>query len=156
MTSIAENLILGHEWEKPYRKGMVLNEKSIQDFATDGISDFEIYTPSPDHKTKFLSGGNLQKVILAREFGFSPRILLSDQPCRGLDVGVIEYVHKQLLKRRAEGVGILLISEDLDEIFNISDRVAVIFKGRILGEFMTKEAQRDQIGLMMAGVVEKV
>jgi simple sugar transport system ATP-binding protein len=154
--TVAENLILGHEWEKPYRKGLVLNEKTIDHFAEDRITNFEIHTPSTDHKTKYLSGGNLQKVILAREFGFSPKVLLSDQPCRGLDVGVIEYVHNILLKCRSEGVGILLISEDLDEIFNLTDRVAVIFKGRILGEFKTIEAQRDQIGLLMAGVVEDI
>lgn len=152
--SIAENLILGHEWEKPYRKGLVIDEQYMNKFAEDSIANFDIYTPSSEHKAKYLSGGNLQKIILAREFGNCPKVLLSDQPCRGLDVGVIEYVHKELLKQRSEGIGILLISEDLDEIFNITDRVAVIFKGKILGEFNTGEAQRDQIGLLMAGVLE--
>jgi ABC-type uncharacterized transport system ATPase subunit len=152
--SIAENLILGYEWQKPYRKGLVLNQKHIKKFSEDSIVNFEIYTPSSEQKAKYLSGGNLQKIILAREFGNRPKVLLSDQPCRGLDVGVIEYVHKELLKQRSEGIGILLISEDLDEIFNLTDRVAVIFKGEILGKFKTMEAQRDQIGLLMAGIVE--
>lgn len=152
--SISENLILGYEWERPYRKGMILDSKSIQKFADVAINEFEIYTPSAEHKAKYLSGGNLQKIILAREFSKSINLLLCDQPCRGLDVGVIEYVHSLLLKLRSEGVAILLISEDLDEIFNLTDRIAVIFKGQILGDFKTKEAQRDQIGLLMAGVAE--
>jgi simple sugar transport system ATP-binding protein len=149
---IYENLILGNEWRQPFRKGLVLDKKSIHSFARDGIEKFDIMTPSAENKTGNLSGGNLQKVILARELGKPLKLLLSDQPCRGLDVGVIEYVHNQLLKLRSEGVGILLISEDLDEIFSLTDRVAVIFKGQILGEFKTHEAQRDQIGLLMAGV----
>jgi simple sugar transport system ATP-binding protein len=132
----------------------VLNQKHIQKFSEDSIINFEIYTPSSKQQAKYLSGGNLQKIILAREFGNCPKVLLSDQPCRGLDVGVIEYVHKELLKQRSDGIGVLLISEDLDEIFNLTDRVAVIFKGKILGQFRTREAQRDQIGLLMAGVVE--
>jgi simple sugar transport system ATP-binding protein len=152
--SISENMILGNEWEKPYRKGMVLDEKFIQARTKAGITDYEIYTPSTKHKTQYLSGGNLQKVILARELGKSPKLLLADQPCRGLDIGVIEYVHERLLKLCSEGVGILLISEDLDEILSLSDRVMVMFKGQILGEFKTKEAKRDQLGLLMAGVVE--
>jgi general nucleoside transport system ATP-binding protein len=152
--SISENMILGKEWEKPYRKGMVLDEKSIQATTKAAITDYEIYTPSEKHKTQYLSGGNLQKVILARELGKSPKLLLADQPCRGLDIGVIEYVHERLLKLRSEGVGILLISEDLDEILTLTDRVLVMFKGQILGEFKTKQAKRDQLGLLMAGVVE--
>jgi general nucleoside transport system ATP-binding protein len=152
--SVSENMILGNEWEKPYRKGMVLDEKTIQAITNDGIADYEIDTPSAKHKTQYLSGGNLQKVILARELGKSPKLLLADQPCRGLDIGVIEYVHQQLLKLRSEGVGILLISEDLDEILSLTDRLMVMFKGQILGEFMTREAKRDQLGLLMAGCVE--
>lgn len=152
--SVSENLILGHEWKKPFCQGLTLHEKSVQAFAGRGIADFEIYTPSANHRVKYLSGGNIQKVILARELGHAPTLLLADQPCRGLDVGVIEYVHQQLLKRRSEGMGILLISEDLDEIFTLSDRIAVIYKGKILGQFKTEEVRRDQVGLLMAGVVE--
>jgi simple sugar transport system ATP-binding protein len=132
----------------------MLNEDHIKSLTEKGINEFDIHTPSAEHRARFLSGGNLQKVILAREFGNSPKVLLADQPCRGLDVGVIEYVHQQILKLRKEGVGVLLISEDLDEIFNLADRVAVIFKGSIMGVFSTQDAQRDQIGLLMAGVVE--
>lgn len=154
--TIAENLILGNEWNIPNHKRWILNEKHIKTISEKGIKDFDIYTPSAEHKAKFLSGGNLQKIILARELGISPKVLLADQPCRGLDVGVIEYVHQQLLRLRSDGVGILLVSEDLDEIFNLTDRVAVIFKGSIVGIFPTKNAERDQIGLLMAGAAEAV
>lgn len=152
--SISENMILGKEWDRPNRKGLVLDEKIIQESTHAGIKDYEIDTPSAKHKTQYLSGGNLQKVILARELGKSPKILLADQPCRGLDVGVIEYVRQRLLRLRSEGAGILLISEDLDELFILSDRLMVIFKGQILGEFITKEVKREQVGLLMAGCTE--
>ena len=108
-----------------------------------------------NQRTSYLSGGNLQKVILARELRQSPKVLLANQPSRGLDVGVIEYVHKQLLEMRRNGVGILLISEDLDEIFNLSDRIAVMFKGKILKIFNANDADLDSIGLLMAGIVSK-
>lgn len=152
--TVAENMILGNEWKTSTRFGFILNDGYIHSLAEKGIEDFDINTPSVDHQAKFLSGGNLQKVILAREFGTCTVLLLADQPCRGLDVGVIEYVHTQLLKLRSEGVGILLISEDLDEIFNIADRIAVIFKGKILSIMQTEEAKREQIGFLMAGGME--
>ncbi len=106
-------------------------------------------------RTSYLSGGNLQKVILARELRQSLKVLIANQPSRGLDVGVIEYVHKQLLEMRRNGVGILLISEDLDEIFTLSDRIAVMFKGKILKIFDAHEADIESIGLLMAGIADK-
>ncbi len=154
--SVAENMILGNEWKTSSGLGLFLNESYIHDLAVKGIQEFDINTPSPDHKVKYLSGGNLQKVILAREFATCPVLLLADQPCRGLDVGVIEYVHTQLLKLRSEGIGILLISEDLDEILDITDRIAIIFKGRILSVLPTEKAHREQIGLLMAGGSEEL
>jgi simple sugar transport system ATP-binding protein len=109
-------------------------------------------TPSINQRTSYLSGGNLQKVILARELRKSLKVLIANQPSRGLDVGVIEYVHKQLLEMRHHGVGILLISEDLDEICNLSDRIAVMFKGQILKIFGAQDADFENIGLLMAGI----
>jgi ABC-type uncharacterized transport system ATPase subunit len=153
--SVADNLILGLEENPPYRKGLFLDKNYIKKFAGECISQFDIMTPSMNQKTSYLSGGNLQKVILARELRQSPRVLIANQPSRGLDVGVIEYVHKQLIEMRRDGVGILLISEDLDEIFNLSDRIAVMFKGRILKIFDADEADIESIGLLMAGVVDK-
>jgi ABC-type uncharacterized transport system ATPase subunit len=102
--------------------------------------------------TSLLSGGNLQKVILARELAQAPKCLIANQPTRGLDVGAIENVHMKLLGQRKAGVAILLFSEDLEEIFSLADRIAVIFKGQIVGLFDIQEAQLEEIGLLMAGV----
>ncbi len=153
--SVEENLILGLEENPPYRKGLFLNKSYIRKFAEESVSQFEIVTPSIKQRTSHLSGGNLQKVILARELRQSLKVLVANQPSRGLDVGVIEYVHKQLLDMRRNGIGILLISEDLDEIFNLSDRIAVMFKGNILKIFDAKDADLASIGLLMAGIVDK-
>lgn len=154
--SVEENLILGQEDNPPYRKGLFLNKSYIKKFAEESISRYDIATPSAKQRTSYLSGGNLQKVILARELRQSLKVLVANQPSRGLDVGVIEYVHRQLLDMRKSGVGILLISEDLDEIFNLSDRIAVMFKGRILKIFDAKEANLENIGLLMAGIEDQV
>ncbi len=152
--SVAENLVLGQQRNAIFRNGPFLDFKQIREFAGTCISTFEIATPSLEHPVQFLSGGNLQKVILARELQQCPQVLLANQPTRGLDVGVTEYVRKRLLEKRAEGVGILLSSEDLDDIFNLSDRIAVIFGGQIMGIFNTREADLATIGLMMAGAKE--
>ena len=154
--TIAENMILGSEWSKPFRKGTQLNNKEIRAFAEEGMESYEIAAPSIDHVTGNLSGGNLQKVVLAREIGSDPSVLLANQPTRGLDVGVIEYVHQQFLELRAHGVGILLLSEDLDEILTLSDRIAVIFQGEILGVIEAEDADIEKIGLLMAGVREDI
>ncbi len=152
--SVAENLILGQQRSELYRRGPFLHREWIRKFAWTCVSTFEIVTPSLSHPARFLSGGNLQKIILARELWQCPQCLLANQPTRGLDVGVIEYVRRRLLEKRDEGAGILLASEDLDEILNISDRIAVMFKGRIMGIFEAHEADLEQIGLLMAGVQE--
>ncbi len=153
--SLAENLILGQQHSALYRRGPFLSFEKIRKFAAMCVSTFEIKTPSLSHPTRFLSGGNIQKIILAREFTQCPQCLLANQPTRGLDVGVIEYVHKRLLEKRAEGIGILLASEDLDEVIDLSDRVAVIFKGQIMGVFDSQAANIEKIGLLMAGVKEE-
>jgi ABC-type uncharacterized transport system ATPase subunit len=152
--TIAENMILGREWNKPFRKGPQLNDEAIRAFSEEGLASYEIAAPSIDHVTGNLSGGNLQKVVLAREIGSKPQVLIANQPTRGLDVGVIEYVHNQFLKLRGEGVGILLFSDDLDEILTLSDCIAVVFQGEILGVIDAADADIDKIGLLMAGVKE--
>lgn len=150
--SVAENLILGQQRQPGYRKGPFLDNEQIRSTAGELIDKYEIVTPSPYHQTRFLSGGNLQKVILARELEQNPKCLVVNQPTCGLDVGVIEYVHRQLNHLRETGAAILLISEDLDEIFALSDRIAVLFKGRIMDIVNIKDAQVEQIGLLMAGI----
>lgn len=150
--TIAENLILGQQRTNTYKRGPFFDFEMINKNASEAVSEFEIATPSVDQTTRFLSGGNLQKVILARELRQAPRCLLAHQPTRGLDVGVIEYVHRQLLEQRANGAAILMASEDLDEIFNLADRIAVIYKGQIMGIQDASKASREHIGLWMAGV----
>ena len=114
--------------------------------------NFDISAPSPKHKTKLLSGGNLQKIILAREISHKPGFLLANQPTRGLDVGAIEYVQKRLLELRKAGAGILFISEELEELCCLSDYIAVIFRGQIMDVIDVNQATIKKIGLLMAGI----
>lgn len=146
--SVAENLAL-----KSYRqnKGIFLNKKQIRDNADFLIEQFDIATPNRDTPSRKLSGGNLQKLILARETSNQPQIILTAYPSRGLDVGAIEHVQKILLAERDKGAAILLISEDLEELFNITDRLAVLYDGQIVGEMPTTSATIEQIGLLMGG-----
>jgi len=149
--SVAENLVL-----KSYRRpemgaGILLNVAAMRRKAASLVSDFNIATPTIDTPARKLSGGNLQKVILAREISGQPQVLVAASPTRGLDIGATETVRKILLEERSQGAAILLISEDLDEIFAISDRIVVLYEGQIMGEFETQEAELTQIGLLMAG-----
>jgi simple sugar transport system ATP-binding protein len=150
--SIAENLILGNQDQPQYRSGIFCNSSAIESFSQKRLSDFRIDAASIKQKARNLSGGNLQKLILARELSIHPKILIANQPSRGLDVGATEYVHRILLSLRKEGVGILLISSELEEIFNLSDRIAVIFKGRIMGVHETEAIDLREVGLYMAGI----
>jgi ABC-type uncharacterized transport system ATPase subunit len=153
--SVAENLILGQQRRRHYRRGPFLAPSRIQAAAGRLVADYDIATPSLHQKTKFLSGGNLQKVILARELSQQPRCLLANQPTRGLDVGVIEYIHRQLIEQRDRGMAILLISEDLDELFALANRIMVFYKGLVMGIIETRASTPEAIGLLMAGIQEQ-
>ena len=149
--SIASNLAL-----KSYRgpvasRGPLLRLGAIRDRAVELIHRHRIAASSPNMQARQLSGGNLQKVVLAREFEGQPRLLVAAAPTRGLDVGAIEAVHVYLREAAGLGVAVLLISEDLDEILALSDRIAVMYEGAILGEFDTSKADVEEIGLLMAG-----
>jgi simple sugar transport system ATP-binding protein len=154
--SVQENIFL-HEHASPaYTHGIFLDFGKMAAHATDLITQFAVKTPRLDTPIKNLSGGNIQKLILARELSRRPKILIAAQPTRGVDIGATEYIHQQLLEQRATGTAILLISEDLDEIRNLSDRIAVMYEGRVMGVVARGEATVEQIGLMMAGIaVEK-
>ena len=154
--AVEDNLIMGLQRKETYRRGLLLNKQRINQFAVDSIDSYDIATPSPRQKTKVLSGGNLQKIILARELSQRPKCVIASSPTRGLDVGAMEYVHKRLVELRKEGVGILLISEDLDEIFNISDIIAIIFRGQIMGTYYVNDINIEKVGLLMAGIQEAV
>ncbi len=153
--SVAENLILREHHKKPYSNSGFLNLKAIREHSDELIRNYQIKTPSRETLAKSLSGGNIQKVVVARELSRKPRVIVASQPTRGLDVGAMEYVREQLLTQRKEGTAILLISEDLDEILAISDRIAVIYEGQIMGIVPGDEATPEELGLMMAGVQEE-
>jgi simple sugar transport system ATP-binding protein len=149
--SIAENLALKSYRKPALGRGLFLNRRTMRDQANGLIAQFNIATPSPETPARLLSGGNLQKVILAREIAQHPLVTVAAYPTRGLDVGATENVRKILVDERSNGAAILLISEDLDEIFAVADRIAVIFEGRIVGEMAGDAADLETIGLMMAG-----
>jgi general nucleoside transport system ATP-binding protein len=153
--SVQENLILGIHGNKPYCANSVINWNQVKQFSEDAIQNFNIATMGPEQKVKQLSGGNLQKVILAREVSHGVKALVASSPTRGLDIDATYYVYQRFLQLLKDGAGILLISEDLDEIFNISDRIAVIFNGQLMGKFEADQVSREQVGLLMAGVREE-
>ncbi len=150
--SVAENVILRDHHKEPFSRSGFLILRVIAQFADKLIKRFQVKTPSRETLAKSLSGGNIQKVVLARELSRRPRVLVAAQPTRGLDIGATEYVHARLLEQCQAGTAILLISEDLDEIMGLSDRIAVIYEGRIMGVVDGDEATPEQLGLMMAGV----
>lgn len=150
--SISENLVLKDCGKPPFSKKTFLNLKKISSNAEDLRENFDIRCASTSIAAGSLSGGNIQKVILAREISRDPKFLIAVYPIRGLDLGAAEFIHKQLLKMRKEGKGIILISEELEEIMNLSDRIAVIFKGNIQKVLKQGEATKRNLGMLMAGV----
>jgi simple sugar transport system ATP-binding protein len=151
--SIAENLILDRWYSRPYSGKIFLNKHEMKRFAEEIVTNFDVRTPSLDIQVRYLSGGNLQKIVLGRELSREHKLIIAHNPTRGLDVGAAEYVHKQLFKQRDSGVGVLLLSLDLDEILLVSDRIAVIYAGRIMGVFDRATADVDKIGPLMGGYV---
>lgn len=152
--SIKENIILKDSESSRFSKQHILNNKVIEDYANKLRDEFDIRSPHIHVPAGSLSGGNIQKVILAREIDRNPKFLVCVYPIRGLDMGAAEFIHKQLLALRERGVGILLISEELEEIMNLSDRIAVIFKGKNQKVLMKGEATTSRLGELMAGVGE--
>jgi general nucleoside transport system ATP-binding protein len=150
--TVAENIILRDHNKLPYANKGLLRHKAIASYSDKLIDAYRVKTPSRETLAKHLSGGNIQKVVLARELSRDPRVIIAAQPTRGLDIGATEYVHATLLEQRFQGAAILLISEDLDEIMALSDRIAVIYEGKIMGIVSGPEAVREELGLMMAGV----
>ena len=146
--SVAYNLVLEHLDD--FRRGGRIDEHRVHEHALELIDRFGIRA-RPNDSVATLSGGNVQKVLLARVLSRDPRLLVVSQPTRGLDVGATEYVRSQLLARRAEGSGIILVSEDLDELLALSDRLIVLYEGRVVGEMGAREADPEQLGMLMAG-----
>ena len=148
---IAENMILETYFKPAFSRGIALLHNNIYKNAATLIKKFDIRPQDATLQAKSLSGGNQQKMIIAREVSNEPELLIAAQPTRGLDVGAIEYVHQALVTQRNEGKGVLLVSFELDEILNVSDRIAVIFEGKIVGILDADDADEKKIGLLMAG-----
>jgi simple sugar transport system ATP-binding protein len=149
--SIAENAVLKSYRSRAFSRGPLLLWRRIRERAVDLIHRYRVAAPGPETRARDLSGGNLQKLVLGREFSAQPRVLIAASPTRGLDVGAIETVHAYLREAAAGGVAVLLISEDLDEILALADRVVVIYEGELTGEFDPERATVEEIGLAMAG-----
>jgi len=149
---LSYSLALSRVHESPFSQFGVLNRKQIKAFAKTQIADYNIACAGTEARTGTLSGGNLQKALLARELAFEPVVLLAAQPTRGLDVGAIQFVHEQILAVREKGGAVLLISEDLEELFQLCDRLAVMYEGRLMDTVPIQQATVRQVGLLMAGV----
>ncbi|PLT31607.1 ABC transporter ATP-binding protein [Peribacillus deserti] len=148
---IGENMALQTYYKKPYSRSGILNYKAIYEKARTLIQEFDVRTPTEYTLARALSGGNQQKAIIGREVDRDPDLLIAAQPTRGLDVGAIEFVHKRLIEQRDRGKGVLLISFELEEVMNVSDRIAVIYEGRIVAIVDPKQTTEQELGLLMAG-----
>jgi simple sugar transport system ATP-binding protein len=146
-----ENMLLGYQDTKPFANGMMLNFQEARNWTASLLEAYDIRAPGVETAAGTLSGGNQQKVIIAREFERNPKILIASQPTRGLDVGAMEFVHHQIMKVKEEGKAVLLVSLELSEVMNLSDRILVIYEGQIQGEFKAGEVEEAELGLMMAG-----
>jgi len=148
---VSENMVLQTYYQKPYSNKGILNHKEIRKHSKKLIEEFDVRTPSETALARSLSGGNQQKAIIAREIDREPKLLIASQPTRGLDVGAIEYIHKRIIEQRDNGKAVLLVSFELEEIMNVSDRIAVMFEGQIVAIVDPKETNETELGLLMAG-----
>ncbi len=149
--SIADNLVLNTYYLAPFARGFTLNEEAIGEHATKLVKEYDVRTPSPYIQVANLSGGNKQKVIIARELSRSVKLLIAAQPTRGVDVGSIEFIHKTIVAERDRGAAVLVVSAELDEVMSLSDRIAVMYHGKIVAIVPAAEATREDLGLLMAG-----
>ena len=149
--SILENIMMDRYYEREFCRGGILRQEAMRKHTDQLIRDFAIKVPDADYALGTLSGGNMQKVVLARELDAAPEILVAAQPTRGVDIGAIEYIRKQLVALRDSGKAILLISAELEEIMTLSDRIVVMYEGEIVGAFRPEETTEEELGLYMAG-----
>ena len=149
--TLIENIMMMNYFKEPFAKGIKLNWKNIYENADRIINQYQVKTPSKDELMKNLSGGNQQKIVLGREISKEPNLLIAMHPVRGLDIGATEYVHKKLINERNEGRAVLLISGELEEVISLSDRIAVMYEGKIMCVVDAKNASIQELGLMMAG-----
>ncbi|HMQ33493.1 MAG TPA: ABC transporter ATP-binding protein [Chloroflexaceae bacterium] len=148
---LTDNAVLESYYLEPFAKGIVRDDAAITAHAERLVKQFDVRTPSVTVPASSLSGGNQQKLIVAREFTREPKLLIAAQPTRGIDVGSIEFIHNQIVKKRDEGVAVLVVSAELDEILGLSDRIAVMYHGKVVATVQNGELTREQLGLLMAG-----
>ena len=147
---LEDNLVLTSYYRPPFARGLVRQEGAIDAWATELIERFDIRTPSATVAADTLSGGNQQKAVVAREFSREPKLLVLDQPTRGLDVGSIEFIHRRAIEMRDAGAAILLVSAELDEVLELSDRIAVMYRGELVATLDGRGANKEEVGLLMA------
>jgi simple sugar transport system ATP-binding protein len=150
--SVADNLVLDTYFQPPFVRGITINQAAIRQQAERLIEEFDVRTPDIDTAGGSLSGGNQQKMVVAREFSRPLKLLIAAQPTRGIDVGSIEFIHNQIVAKRDAGVAVLVVSSELDEIMALADRIAVMYKGEIIDIVPRAAATREVLGLLMAGV----
>ena len=150
--SVAHNLVLNTYFQPPFAHRATINEKAINEHASELVEKFDVRTPSVMTAARNLSGGNQQKMVVAREFSRPIKLLIAAQPTRGIDVGSIEFIHNQIVAKRDEGIAVLVVSSELDEIMALSDRIVVMYKGEIIDIVPRASATREGLGLLMAGV----
>ena len=150
--SVAQDLVLNTYYQRPFSRFGTINEAAINQQAEQLVEKFDVRTPSVFTSGGSLSGGNQQKMVVAREFSRPIKLLIASQPTRGIDVGSIEFIHNQIVAKRDEGIAVLVVSSELDEIMALSDRIVVMFKGEGIGIVPRAEATREGLGLLMAGV----
>jgi simple sugar transport system ATP-binding protein len=146
-----ENLILGHHTRPIFGRGLFLDRAAIEQYASERVVRFDVRTPSLHTPALALSGGNQQKLVVAREFAFEPMVLIAAQPTRGLDIGATEFVRRQILEAKAGGLAVILVSAMLEEVLSLADRVGVIHAGRIVAEIPRGGATPRELGLYMTG-----
>jgi len=149
--AIADNMVLDTYDEPPFARWIVRDRTAVLEAAEQRVKDFDVRTPSVLQPASTLSGGNQQKVIVAREFSRPIKVLIASQPTRGLDVGSIEYIHRRIIEKRDEGTAVLIVSVEIDEVMALADRIAVMYRGRIVDILSAETAVREEIGLLMAG-----
>ena len=150
-----ENMVFGYHHAAEYQSGLLMNNAGIKTIAAEKMERFDVRPRNPMLAAKNFSGGNQQKIVLAREMERDPDLLLVGQPTRGVDIGAIEFIQQQIIALRDQGKAILLVSVELDEIMSLSDRIAVMFDGQIMGERVPEETNEQDLGLLMAGITER-
>ncbi len=153
---VDNNLVLSSYYGKPFSNGITINQHAVDKYAGELVKKFDIRTPNVETRAGTLSGGNQQKVVVAREFSRENKLLIAVQPTRGLDVGSIEFIHSNIIAQRDAGVAVLLVSSELDEIMSLSDRIAVMYKGQVVAIMDASTATREELGLLMAGAVPAI